>query len=71
MDNEKRIAKLKGKDYQKYFGVTNAVFHLPSRKKVTNSESIKEVAVDVTEIEIERPQKNKGNTIQARKEDTH
>ena len=145
MDNEKRIAKLKEKDYQKYFGVTketfaimykildekyqeehkcggrpsvlsvldklviflqyyreyrtmehiafdystnkstvcdaihwaeetlikNAVFHLPSRKKVMNGESIKEVAVDVTETEIERPPKNKGNTTQARKEDTH
>ncbi|MDE7093576.1 MAG: transposase family protein [Oscillospiraceae bacterium] len=145
MDNEKQIAKLKEKDYQKYFGVTketfaimykildekyqeehkwggrpsvlsvldklviflqyyreyrtmehiafdyntnkstvcdaihwaeetlikNTVFHLPPRKKVINGEPIKKAAVDVTETEIERPQKNKRDTTQARKEGTH
>ena len=28
MDNEKRIAKLKGKDYQKYFGVKKETFDI-------------------------------------------
>ena len=145
MDNEKRITKLKEKDYQKYFGVTketfetmykildevykeehkrggrpsvlsvldklviflqyyreyrsmgniafdygtnkstvcdaihwaeetlikNELFHLPSRKRLLNDEAIKQVAVDVTEIEIERPQKNKRNITLARKKDIH
>ncbi len=31
----------------------------------------KNVAVDVTEVEIERPQKNKKNTIQERKSGIH
>lgn len=145
MDNEKRIIKLKEKDYQKYFGMTketfetmykilnevykeehkrggrpsvlsvldklviflqyyreyrsmgniafdyginnstvcdaihwaeetlikNELFHLPSRKRLLNDEAIKQVAVDVTEIEIERPQKNKRNITRARKKDIH
>ena len=30
--------------------IKDAIFHLSSKKKVINSKSIKEVAVDVTEI---------------------
>ncbi len=47
--------------------VKENVFHLPSKKQIAEDESIKNVAVDVTEVEIERPQKNKKNTIQERK----
>jgi len=50
--------------------IKEKMFHLPSRKKLFEDKSIETVAVDVTEIEIERPQKNKKNTIQARKKDT-
>ena len=51
--------------------IKNELFHLPSRKRLLNDETIKQVAVDVTEIEIERPQKNKRNITRARKKDIH
>ena len=47
--------------------VKNDTFHLPSRKKLLEDKMIENVVVDATEIEIERPQKNKRSTIQARK----
>lgn len=145
MDNQKRIEKLKEKDYQKYFGVNKATFdkmleileeadrykrikggrpsvlsvldklvimlqyyreyrtmdniafdyqtnkstvyyaikwaedtlikhktfHLPSRKKLLEDTSIEIIVVDATEVEIERPQKNRKNIIRERKKDIH
>lgn len=145
MDNQKRINKLKEKDYQKYFGVKkevfekmlgilekadeekhkkggrpcvlsvldkliitlqyyreyrtmdniafdygtnkstvyyaikwteetlikNETFHLPSRKELLENKNVEIIVVDATEVEIERPQKNRKNTIQARKKDIH
>lgn len=145
MDNEKRLKKLKEKDYRKYFGVNKVTFdkmleileaedrykrrkggrpsvlsvldklvimlqyyreyrtmdniafeygtnkstvyyaikwaeetlikdkafHLPSRKKLLEDTSIEIIVVDATEVEIERPQKNRKNTIQGRKKGTH
>lgn len=145
MDNEKRLKKLKEKDYQKYFGVNKVTFdkmleileaedrykrrkggrpsvlsvldklvimlqyyreyrtmdniafeygtnkstvyyaikwaeetlikdkafHLPSRKKLLEDTSAEIIVVDATEVEIERPQKNRKNTIRGRKKDTH
>lgn len=145
MDNQKRIEKLKEKDYQKYFGVNkatfdkmleileeadrykrikggrpsvlsvldklvimlqyyreyrtmdniafdyqtnkstiyyaikwaedtlikNKAFHLPSRKKLLEDTSIEIIVVDATEVEIERPQKNRKNIIRERKKDIH
>ena len=47
--------------------VKGEAFHLPSKTKIAEDESIKNVAVDVTEVEIERPKKNKKNIIQERK----
>lgn len=145
MDNQKRLKRLKDKDYQKYFGVNkatfekmleilegadrykrrkggrpsvlsvldklvimlqyyreyrtmdniafdygtnkstvyyaikwaeetlikNKAFHLHSRKKLIEDTSIEIIVVDATEVEIERPQKNRKNTIRERKKDTH
>ena len=50
--------------------VKNDKFHLPSRKKLLEDKTIENVVVDATEIEIERPQKNKRSTIRARKKGT-
>ena len=145
MDNQKRLKRLKDKDYQKYFGVNkatfdkmleileeadrykrikggrpsvlsvldklvimlqyyreyrtmdniafdyqtnkstvyyaikwaedtlikNKAFHLPSRKKLLEDTSIEIIVVDATEVEIERPQKNRKNIIRERKKDIH
>ena len=46
-------------------------FHLTSRKKLPEDTSIEIIVVDATEVEIERPQKNRKNTIQGRKKGTH
>ena len=50
--------------------VKNDKFHLPSMKKLLEDKTIENVVVDATEIEIERPQKNKRSTIRARKKGT-
>ena len=39
-------------------------------KKLLEDKTIENVVVDATEIEIERPQKNKRSTIRARKKGT-
>lgn len=46
-------------------------FSLPSKKALINDLDIDVILVDVTECEIERPQKNRSSTTQARKRDTH
>jgi len=47
-------------------------FHLPGKKKLLEANtSIEVVVIDVGESPIERPQKNKGNTIAERKRSTH
>ncbi len=51
--------------------IKNKTFHLPSRKKLLEDTSIEIIVVDATEVEIERPQKNRKNTIRERKEDIH
>lgn len=45
-------------------------FALPSKKALMDDLNIEVVLVDVTECEIERPQKNKKATIPERKKDT-
>jgi Helix-turn-helix of DDE superfamily endonuclease len=45
-------------------------FKLPNRKDLYEDPNIEVVVVDATESPIERPQKNKGNTIQVRKRNT-
>ena len=50
--------------------IKNDTFHLPSRKKLLEDKTIENVVVDATEIETERPQKNKRSTIRARKKGT-
>lgn len=42
-------------------------FHLRSRKELTSNPELETVIVDATECEVERPKKNSGSTIQARK----
>lgn len=51
--------------------IKDRTFHLPSRKKMLEDTSIKVIVADATECEIERPQKNRKITIQARKKDIH
>ena len=46
-------------------------FHLPSKRKLLENKNIQEAAVDVTEIEIERPKKSKISTIQEKRKDIH
>ncbi len=46
-------------------------FSLPSKKALIDDLDIKVVFVDATECEIERPQKNRNNTIPGRKKDIH
>lgn len=49
----------------------NKTFHLPSGKKLIEDTSIEIIIVDAAEVEIERPQKNRKNTVQEIKKDIH
>ena len=50
--------------------IKNENFHLPSKKKLKEDKTIEVIVVDATEIEIERPQKNKDNTTQEKRKNT-
>jgi len=50
-----------------YTLIKSGEFSLPSKRKLMDSTQIEVILVDVTECEIERPQKNKGVTTLARK----
>lgn len=45
-------------------------FKLPSRKEMIDNHEIEVITVDATESPVERPKKNKENTIPARKRNT-
>lgn len=47
--------------------VKDGKFSLPSKRKLLEDTAIEVVVVDATECEIERPKKNSGDIIQARK----
>ncbi len=47
--------------------IKEGTFRLPSKKKLIKDTSIEVILVDATECEIERPKKNKENTIPERK----
>lgn len=49
--------------------INNEKFHLSSKKRLVEDASVEIIIVDATEVEIERPQKNRKNIIQARKKD--
>ena len=50
--------------------IKDGMFSLPGRKELLKSDAEYEVIlVDATETPVERPQKNKENTIQERKKD--
>ena len=50
--------------------IKDGAFSLPGRKELLKSDAEYEVIlVDATETPVERPQKNKENTIQERKKD--
>ncbi len=51
--------------------IKSGQFNLPSKKELTKNNGIEVVIIDVTECEIERPQKNKKNTTPERKRSTH
>lgn len=50
--------------------VKDGTFSLPGKKKLLEDSSIEVVLVDVTECPIERPQKNRENTIPEKRKDT-
>ncbi len=43
--------------------IKSGVFRLPSKRELYNNAQIEVVLIDATEVEIERPQKNKSNII--------
>ncbi len=47
--------------------VKSGVFRLPSKRELYTNTQIETILVDATEIEIERPKKDKNNTIQAKR----
>lgn len=51
--------------------IKSGVFRLPSKKELHSNISIEVILVDATEVEIERPQKNKDSIIQERRKNTH
>ena len=51
--------------------IKSGVFRLPSKKELHSNVSIEVILVDATEVEIERPQKNKDSIIQERRKNTH
>ena len=51
--------------------IKSNLFHLPGKKVLQEANNFEIVLVDVAETPIERPKKNNGNIIQARKKDTH
>lgn len=51
--------------------IKSGVFRLPSKKELHSNISIEVILVDATEVEIERPPKNKDNIIQERRKNTH
>lgn len=52
--------------------IKDGTFSLPGKKELLKSDAEYEVIlIDATETPVERPQKNKKNTTQERKKDTH
>lgn len=50
--------------------IKDGTFSLPGKKALLEDDSIETVLVDVTECPIERPKKNSGNGIRAKRKDT-
>lgn len=50
--------------------IKSDLFHIKGKKKLLSEDTFEVVLIDVAETPIERPKKNKENTIQARKRDT-
>lgn len=50
--------------------VKDGTFSLPGKKALLEDDSIEVVLIDVTECPVERPQKNKGNGIPVKRNDT-
>ena len=51
--------------------IKSGVFSLPSKRQLYSDVSIEVILVDATEVEIERPKKNKSNITQAKRKNTH
>lgn len=51
--------------------VKSGAFRLPSKKELHSNVSIEVILIDATEVEIERPKKNKNNITPARRKSTH
>ena len=48
--------------------VKNKIFSLPSKRKILAESSVKEILIDVTECEIERPKKTKSVLLRQEEE---
>lgn len=51
--------------------VKSGAFSLPSKRKLYTDTKIEVVLIDATEIEIERPKKDKNNTTQVKRKNIH
>ncbi len=52
--------------------IKDGTFSLPGKKELLKSDAVYEIIlIDATETPIERPQKNKENTIPGKRKDTH
>ena len=50
--------------------IKSGVFSLPSKRELYTDTKIEVVLIDATEVEIERPKKEKSNTIQEKRKNT-
>jgi len=50
--------------------IKSKLFHLPGKKVLTQANTFEVVIVDVVESPVERPKKNSGNIILAKRKDT-
>jgi len=51
--------------------IKSDLFHLPGKKQLLDGTKLEVVVVDVAESPIERPKKNSGSTIPAKRNGTH
>lgn len=51
--------------------IESRIFRLPSKKTLYEDKTLEIILIDATEVEIERPKKNRENTIQEKRKNIH
>jgi hypothetical protein len=51
--------------------IESRIFRLPSKKTLYEDKTLEIILIDATEVEIERPKKNRENTIQGKRKNIH